>query len=592
MNSNAATYGRQGHKTASKLDRVERSVRRPSGCCCILWGVLMVGCMAVATAWAQTVPDAVNKSIEQEQLRQQQRDWDFGRQPQRRPDIRLQPEPSAPTVPDDTDQPCFAIQSTEIEGLDGFGIVPDDFDRLNGKCVNLNDLNAYLNEMNAFYSDRGYITTRVYLPEQDLSNGILKVLIIPGRIEGFDYESGESADSRIFAAFPSGEGDVVNLREIEQALENFNSPRSQSGKFKLYPGERQGTSIIRLSAVNDPPYGGTLTFNNFGYKNTGRQKIGGNLYYDNLLNLNDTIQINASSTKKGLTSSDTYSRTASGSYFVPFGNWSVSVGAGYSRYGFILPAINEDLPVYGRSHWISADLQRLIWRGESSKFYAVAGIETSRSRNFLDEFEVVVQRRFSTKSKFGVNGRFNFENGYHDWSVNAIRGLNTLGAEPPLDSDIDPEPLLFTASSALQASFADGLLRLSHQINGQYSEDNLGSSDKFAIGGGYFSIRGFREDSLSGRSGISTRNDLSYRAFEDRDASLDIVLGLDAGYVELSKDDRETYDAPFLAGASAGVRVNFLGIFNLDLVVARALKRPEAFTDSGIIRYAQASFSF
>ena len=241
MNSNAATYGRQGHKTASKLDRVERSVRRPSGCCCILWGVLMVGCMAVATAWAQTVPDAVNKSIEQEQLRQQQRDWDFGRQPQRRPDIRLQPEPSAPTVPDDTDQPCFAIQSTEIEGLDGFGIVPDDFDRLNGKCVNLNDLNAYLNEMNAFYSDRGYITTRVYLPEQDLSNGILKVLIIPGRIEGFDYESGESADSRIFAAFPSGEGDVVNLREIEQALENFNSPRSQSGKFKLYTGERQGT---------------------------------------------------------------------------------------------------------------------------------------------------------------------------------------------------------------------------------------------------------------------------------------------------------------------------------------------------------------
>ncbi|MBP3126097.1 ShlB/FhaC/HecB family hemolysin secretion/activation protein [Thalassospira sp. ER-Se-21-Dark] len=592
MNSNAVKCGRQTEQPIRKFNRINPSARRNFVRRCIWGGVLLSASLVLFSAHAQTVPDAVNRSIEQEQLRQQQRDWDFGRQPQRRPDIRLQPETSAPTVPDDTDQPCFAIQSTEIEGLDGFEVVPDNFDRLNGKCVNLSDLNAYLNEMNAFYSDRGYITTRVYLPEQDLSNGILKVLIIPGRIEGFDYESGDDADSRIVGAFPTSEGDIVNLREIEQALENFNSPRSQSGKFKLYPGERQGTSIIRLSAVNERPYGGTLTFNNFGYKNTGRRKTGGNLYYDNLLNINDTIQLNASSTVKGLTSSDTYSRTASGSYFVPFGNWSVSVGAGYSQYGFILPAINEDLPVYGRSHWISADLQRLIWRGEFSKFYAVAGIETSRSRNFLDEFEVVVQRRFSTKSKFGVNGRFNFNNGYHDWSVNAIRELNALGAEPPLDSDIDPEPLLFTASSALQASFAEGLLRLSHQINGQYSEDNLGSSDKFAIGGGYFSIRGFREDSLSGRSGISTRNDLSYRAFQDEDASLDIVLGLDAGYVELSKDDRETYDAPFLAGASAGVRVNFLGIFNLDLVVARALKRPEAFTDSGIIRYAQASFSF
>tara|TARA_A100001391_G_scaffold87476_2_gene57910 strand:- start:8795 stop:10459 length:1665 start_codon:yes stop_codon:yes gene_type:complete len=554
--------------------------------------MLLSAWMSIAPTRAQTVPEAVNRSIDQEQLRQQQRDWDFGLQPQRRPDIRLQPEPSKPGISQQTDQPCFSIAFTEIEGLGDFELVPDNYEKLNGQCVNLNDLNAYLNEMNAFYSERGYITTRVYLPEQDLSNGTLKVLIIPGRIEGFGYESGDDADSRIMGAFPTSEGDIVNLREIEQALENFNSPRSQSGKFKLYPGEHQGTSIIRLSAENERPYGGTLTFNNFGYKNTGRQKTGGNLYYDNLLNLNDTLQINASSTKKGLTSSDTYSRTASGSYFVPFGNWSVSVGTGYSQYGFILPAINEDLPVYGRSHWASADVQRLIWRGESSKFYAVAGIETSRSRNFLDEFEVVVQRRFSTKSKFGVNGRFNFENGYHDWSVNAIRGLNALGAEAPLDTDIDPEPLLFTASSAVQASFANRLLRLSHQINGQYSEDNLGSSDKFAIGGGYFSIRGFREDSLSGRSGISTRNDLSYRAFQDEDASLDIVLGLDAGYVELSKDDRETYDAPFLAGASAGVRVNFLGIFNLDLVVARALKRPEAFTDSGIIRYAQASFSF
>jgi len=558
-------------------------------CALVMCGLL--ACYA-DKSYAQQVPEAVQKSIEQEQIRQQQRDWDFNTQPQSRPDIRLDAPVTKPKDEGQSVGPCFPIETTEIEGLEGLDLVPDTFDRLNGECIRLNDLNDYLNEMNAFYADRGYITTRVYLPEQDLSTGILKILIIPGRVEGFDYEGGESADSRIYSAFPLMQGDIVNLRDIEQALENFNSPRSQSGQFKLYPGAEQGTSIIRLSAANELPFGGNITFNNFGYKNTGRQKTGGSLYYDNLLNLNDTIQISASSTVKGLTSSDTYSRSTNGSYFVPVGNWSFNLGVGYSEYGFILPAINQNLPVYGRSHWVSADIQRLIWRGENAKFYAVAGLETSRSRNFLDDFEVVVQRRFATKSKFGLSGRLNFENGYHDWSVNAIRGLDALGAEPPLDPDIDPEPLLFTASSALQASFAEGQVRLGHQINAQYSEDNLASSDKFAIGGGYFSIRGFREDSLSGRSGISTRNDLSYRIFQDNDASADVVWGLDAGYVELSKDDRETYDAPLLVGTSLGLRVNFLGAFNLDLVIARALHRPEAFTDSGIIKYAQASLSF
>ena len=37
-----------------------------------------------------------------------------------------------------------------------------------------------------FYIDRGYVTSRAYLPQQDLSSGELRVIVVEGRLEGLD----------------------------------------------------------------------------------------------------------------------------------------------------------------------------------------------------------------------------------------------------------------------------------------------------------------------------------------------------------------------------------------------------------------------
>jgi len=43
-----------------------------------------------------------------------------------------------------------------------------------------------LKTITGHYLNRGYVTSRAYLPEQDLTSGILQIIVIEGRLQGFE----------------------------------------------------------------------------------------------------------------------------------------------------------------------------------------------------------------------------------------------------------------------------------------------------------------------------------------------------------------------------------------------------------------------
>ncbi|MNP72162.1 POTRA domain, ShlB-type [compost metagenome] len=77
-------------------------------------------------------------------------------------------------------------------------------------------LNQLLKAVTDHYIGKGLVTTRAYLPQQDLSTGDLQVLVIEGKLEKLrsDAASGLS-DRELAMAFPGRQGQVINLREIE-----------------------------------------------------------------------------------------------------------------------------------------------------------------------------------------------------------------------------------------------------------------------------------------------------------------------------------------------------------------------------------------
>ena len=90
--------------------------------------------------------------------------------------------------------------------------------RFAGECLGVGQLNELLKAITQFYIDRGYVTSRAYLPQQDLSSGELRVIVVEGRLEGLD-SSTLASDRELAMGFPGQPGDVLDLRELEQLVE-------------------------------------------------------------------------------------------------------------------------------------------------------------------------------------------------------------------------------------------------------------------------------------------------------------------------------------------------------------------------------------
>uniref|UniRef100_UPI0023EE4F56 POTRA domain-containing protein n=1 Tax=Pseudomonas mosselii TaxID=78327 RepID=UPI0023EE4F56 len=82
------------------------------------------------------------------------------------------------------------------------------------------------------YLGRGLVTSRAYLPQQDLSSGHLQVLVVEGRLEGLRPDSSSGLSDRELAmAFPGAIDQRLNLREIEQMVDQLN--RLPSNKAQM-----------------------------------------------------------------------------------------------------------------------------------------------------------------------------------------------------------------------------------------------------------------------------------------------------------------------------------------------------------------------
>ena len=100
------------------------------------------------------------------------------------------------------------------------------------RCLGSRDINALLKAIDAWYFQRGYISSRAYLQAQDLTTGTLAVQVAEGLVEGVDA-TGISARG-VKRVFPK-EGSPLNLRDIDQALEQINRLRSRQSTIVSRP---------------------------------------------------------------------------------------------------------------------------------------------------------------------------------------------------------------------------------------------------------------------------------------------------------------------------------------------------------------------
>jgi hemolysin activation/secretion protein len=131
-----------------------------------------------------------------------------------------------------TETPCFELKQLRLTGerSDAFGFVQRYLDQYAGRCVGHEGISLIVRRAGDLILDRGYVTTRVGLGEQDLSQGVLTIALVPGVVHAI-RNADDTTSGAWEWALPIRPGDLLNLRDIEQGLEQMKRVPSQDVEF-------------------------------------------------------------------------------------------------------------------------------------------------------------------------------------------------------------------------------------------------------------------------------------------------------------------------------------------------------------------------
>ena len=422
-------------------------------------------------------------------------------------------ELSAPSVRADDSAGCLQVDSIELKGAHSLSVRrrAQLLEPFFGQCLTSSDLNRLLSDITNAYLKRGYVTTRAYLPPQDLQDGVLKIQVIEGRLESIDGGDLSSALETSMSS-PAKVGKRLNLRELEQLIDQLSRLPSRQVSLELTPGEEVGGSRVLLQGQKLKPWRVALNRHNDGQRSTGEQQWGLNFVWDSPLGLADQLSLRGS----GDTVSDQYKHSATHglSYSLPYGWWTFNYFYNHSYYRTQTQGQGFSFVLDGVSTTQALSAERVLHRDAVSKTSFSVGINHLRSRNYLDNQRLDVSSQRLTEQQFGINHGRRIGSAFVNFDLGYQRGIGALDAQRAgLPQGWEPvaryNKYTVTASYLQPFQLLGERFSFDSVFSAQRSEDVLFSPQRFSLGGLY-SIRGFKEQSVTGDSGYYLRNQLRW----------------------------------------------------------------------------------
>lgn len=542
-----------------------------------------------------------------ELLRQQERERVFRQQQAQTPDVRLErPRASAELgrLPID-ETPCFHIDRILLGGA-----AAEQFqwalaaaerteegvaDPVSGRCLGTISINRVMQRVQNAIVARGFVTTRVLAEPQDLQRGTLALTVIPGRIRGIRFASGTDDRATQWNALPVRPGDLLNLRDIEQALENFKRVPTAEADIQITPADgldaKPGESDLLIAWQQRFPFRFSVAVDDSGTRATGKYLGGVTLSYDHALTLNDLFYV---SVNRDLGGGDPGRRGTQGHaahYSLPFGYWLLGVTSSSNRYYQSVAGANQTYRYSGTSQNSDIKLSRLIYRDALRKTTLSLRGWSRSSKNFIDDTEVEVQRRRMAGWELGASHREFIGAATLDLNLNYRRGTGAMNALPAPEEAFgegSARPKIITSDARVNAPFALGgqRLRYTGAWRAQWNRTPLVPQDRLAIGGRH-SVRGFDGESvLAAERGWLIRNDLGLMF---GNSGQEFYLGLDHG--EVGGRSADLLVGRRLTGAVFGLRGGNKGLA-YDIFIGQPINTPQGFKTASRVAGFNLNWSF
>ena len=502
---------------------------------------------AQSSSFPDPTPEIRRQELRQEQLRKEL---------ESKPSVRLsvQATHTAQRLP--LEPTCFDIKEVVFQGLPALdakmaaSLLGDGLeDSPIGRCLGVQGIAVLVDRARNTLIAHGYITSRIEAPDQDLSSGRLLLRVIVGRVAMIDKGAGEGW---IRHTAPVITGETLNLRDIEQSLENLRRNPGVQADIQLRPGEQVDTSDIVLDYSRLRPLRANLTLDDSGSKATGKLMAQSTLSWDSPLGLSDlayfSIGRDVGQRQVGPRGND--SQTLH--YSVPWGYWLMSATLSRSDYRQTIAGPFQSYLYSGQTESRELQLGRVIHRDTASKTSVQIKGFSRRSNNFIDDTEVEVQKRLTAGWEAALQHTRYWGQVNGDLQLSYRRGTGAFGAMAAPEESFgegSSRMQVGTAVVNLQWPVADAYrLTAAHHLRMQVNRTPLVPQDRMCLGGRH-TVRGFDGlQSLCGDRGFLLRNDLILPL----NGSISTYIGLDFGRVS----GRSAQDLPEreMAGYVLGLR--------------------------------------
>ncbi len=367
-------------------------------------------------------------------------------------------------------------------------------------------LNALCELITSLYRAQGYITSFAYVPPQTMENGVVEIEIVEAKIGKVSVEGNHYFKESLYQKdMKPLKEEVFRYQNLEGALSRLNQKPDRKARAYLVTGETPQTSDMVLKTEETYPIHAYYEFNNRGSKFTHRGRQILHLDDNNLLGYGDILN-----TSWTFAEEDTLHGGSAG-YSFPLEDTpaTLSFNASYTK-----TALAKDLRIFeidGESLYLAPGITYTLYQTASFSLEGFLNFEYKDSKTSIlgleDSFDRVrvlnLGPRFAWQDAGGRTMLWSQASfGIPDF-LNGLENVDGDASRPNTGGEFN-----YYSAGVVRLQRVPPSAFLIMRLNGQWTSDNLTSTEQFRLGGSS-SVRGYPESDASGDSGYNFSTELN-----------------------------------------------------------------------------------
>ena len=455
------------------------------------------------------------------------------------------------------------------------------------------DLEYAVSIIQNLYLENGYFLAQVFLPEQEVSNNVITIQINEGKLDKNQPYILKKNNVRLYDGLvPKYLDDALEVgltsKALERGLLNLNSLPGIKASSTITSGDEVGTSKIALNLIEEDLISGTVLFDNFGNRYTGKLRTNISVNFNNPSRYGDQLSF-----QKIFNTSTNYD-FSSISYEFPIFYSGLKSKISYSSVEF---EIGEELrtnpPSKGKASTSNISFSYPVSLTKNNSVFLTADFERKEIYNETS----------GTITNDKVIENYNVGLTYEKKDTLRSGDIFTISIDKPFGNldlskvSVDYNNDQSNSGAKRHGSFEKTLINfyysqlINEKLNfktfglAQFSNKNLDSSEQISLGG-INGVRAYPSGEASGDEGYKFTTELQANLFQLFNNNIFGSLFYDYGFIQQYKDPSNiTLTTPnkySLSGWGVAFDFNPNQDFSFKLVLSKTIGSNDGKSNTGM----------